>query len=215
MKRKPLTATTRRPLPPALALFGKTRRELLALLFGHAGRDHYLNELVKHVGGSVSQVQLELKRLTESGLILREQRGRQVYFCANPEAAIYHDLRSIITKTFGVADIVREALEPCRERLQFAFIYGSVARNEDTAHSDIDLMLVGDLRLSEIADHIGQAQTRLKREIAPSLYGEREFADKLHKADHFLSSVVAGRKIMLIGTEQDLALLTKPEPAKP
>ena len=94
-----------------VALFGKARRNILALLFGHADKAYYLSEIVKSAATGVSQVQLELKRLTDTGLLLREKRANQVYFRANPDAPIFEDLKNIVVETFGVAAVVRAALQ--------------------------------------------------------------------------------------------------------
>ena len=125
------------------ALFGKTQQAVLGLLFGQPGRSFYLRELVGAIGAGASQVQSELARLVSAGLVTREPRGNQVWFQANPVSPVFQELKALVAKTSGVADIVREALAPFARQIDAAFIYGSVARNEHDALSDVDLMVVG------------------------------------------------------------------------
>lgn len=195
-------------------LFGRARQQVLALLFGHPESSFYLREIIREAGTGASQVQQELKHLTQSGLILREKRANQIYFRANPDAPIFDELKSIVLKTFGVADVVRNALAPFRNRILLAFIYGSIARNEDTAASDIDLMIVGDVRLSEIVETLADAESRLRRATAPTIYSPKDFRQKVRAGDHFISQVLKGNKIFLAGTEQDIASVTEQKPAK-
>jgi predicted nucleotidyltransferase len=196
-------------LDVGVALFGKARRGVLALLFGHPDRGFYLREIIKHAGAGASQVQKELTRLVAAGLLLREQRGNLVYFRANPQASVFDELRGIAAKTFGIADQVQAALGPFADRLDLAFIYGSVARGTASGASDVDLFLVGDVRLSEVVDEIAEAETKLKRTISPTIYPPAEFSEKVRERDHFISRVLKQPKLFLVGDDHALRKLTK------
>jgi predicted nucleotidyltransferase len=191
------------------ALFGRSRRNVLGLLFAHPDRAFYLREIIGATGSGTGQVQRELENLVGVGLVLREKRANQVYFRANTDALVFEELRGIVTKTFGVADVLRELLAPFADHIHVAFIYGSVARVEDTARSDIDLMVVGEVMLSELADTLHEAETRLRRPVAPTIYQEREFRERVHAGQHFLSQVLKRPKVFLIGDEDELTHLAE------
>lgn len=203
-----MTANRKKDL--GAALFGRSRRNILGLLFAHPDRAFYLREIIAATGSGTGQVQRELENLVGVSLVLREKRANQVYFRANADAPVFEELKGIVTKTFGVADILRELIAPFADRILVAFIYGSVARGEDTARSDIDLMLVGDVMLSELANPLHEAETRLKRRVGPTIYEEREFRDRAHAGQHFLSEVLKRPKLFLIGDEDELDVLAEP-----
>lgn len=193
----------------AEALFGHTRRRVLGLLFGRPGESFYLREIVRLTGAGIGAVQRELKQLTDAGLIRREIRGRQVYFSANSDAPVYLELRGLLTKTTGIADVLRAALRPFVEKkmIVIAFIYGSVASGKQGSRSDVDLMIIGDLKLSELMPVLRKTQDELGREINPTIYGPQEFHAKLLKDKHFVRNVVANPKLMLIGTTDEFKRL--------
>jgi len=184
-------------------LFGKARRGVLALLFGRGGQSFYLREIVDYAGAGVSQVQKELQGLVSAGLVTREQRGRQVYYRANPGSPIFEELKAIVFKTFGVTDVLREALEPLAKRIVVAFVYGSVARGEDTAKSDIDVMIVGDIKFSDAVLALSPAEERLRRQVNPSVYSKSQLRAKSKEKGGFIARVVAEPKLFLIGTPDD------------
>jgi predicted nucleotidyltransferase len=190
--------------PISEALFSKTRRSVLALLYGQPDKAFYTREIVAAAGAGASQVQKELDQLTRAGLLIRERRANQVYFRVNPDAPVFAELSGLIAKTFGIADAVRGALKPLRDLVDAAFIYGSVARNEHHASSDIDVFLVGDILLSQLAVPLSQAEKKLGRRISTTIFDRKEFTIRLKKRDHFLSKVLAGPKVFLVGDEARL-----------
>lgn len=193
--------------PIAQALFGKTRRAVLALLFGQPGKTFYTREIVAAAGAGASQVQKELDQLTRAGLLIRERRANQVYFCVNPEAPVFPELSGLITKTFGIADVIRAALAPLVGLIDVAFIYGSVARSEHHASSDIDVFLVGEILLSQLAVPLSGVEKKLGLPVSTTIFDRTEFLSRLKKRDHFISKVVAGPKLFLIGDETSLKAL--------
>jgi len=191
-------------LSVADALFGKTRQAVLAMLFGNPGRAYYTREIVKGARSGVSQVQRELDRLTRSGLVTRERRANQVYFQANPDAAIFRELVGLVAKSFGIGDILRQALAPVASQILVALIYGSVARGEHHATSDVDLLIVGDLLLSDIEVQLHEVETTLGRKVSNTMMDRKEFVRRRKANDHFLRAVLAGSKIFLIGNATNL-----------
>lgn len=196
-----MTATT---FPIADALFGKTRRSVLALLFGQPDKAFYAREIIAAAGSGASQVQKELDQLTRAGVLTRERRGNQVYFRVNQDAPVFAELSGLVAKTFGIAELMRAALAPLRDLIESAFIYGSVARGEHHASSDIDVFLVGDILLSQLALPLSEAETKLGRQVSTTILDRKEFASRLKKRDHFVSKVLAGPKVFLIGDEVHL-----------
>lgn len=191
-------------------LFGHTRSALLAMLYGHADESFYLRQLVRAVGAGHGALQRELKHLTDLGLILRRTQGNQVLYQANSQSPIFHEIRSLITKTVGIRDVIRSALGTLAPEIQIAFVYGSVARHEERANSDVDVMVLGDAPFSEVVSALGPAQRVLGREINPTVFSLDEFRSKLASGNHFLRSVMKEKKLFVLGTENELAkLVTK------
>lgn len=188
-------------------LLGKTRRSILSLLYGHADETFYLRQLVRVTGGGTGAVQRELKALAGAGIIRRIEKGRQVYYQANAQCAVYPELKSLIMKTAGMSDALKQAMLPLSERIRIAFIYGSVAHGSESRESDVDLFVVGDVTLAEVVETLSPIQLTLNREINPTVYPVEEFRAKQAAGHHFIKSVLEGNKVFLIGDENDLAKL--------
>ena len=190
----------------AQLLFGGTRREVLALILGRPDEQFHFRAILRAVGGGTGAVQRELGQLVEAGLFLRRAEGRQVYYSANRESAIFPELQSILEKTAGATDVLRRVLAPliAGEAIQAAFIYGSVAAGGQKTGSDVDLLVVGTTTLAELIPALRQAESRLGREVNTTLYPPREFEAKLRAGGHFLKRVMAGPKLFIAGDEHDL-----------
>jgi predicted nucleotidyltransferase len=177
---------------------------VLGWLLGHADESYYLRELVRHTGGAVGAVQRELEQLTAAGLVHREVRGKQVYFQANRKAAIFPELQGLFAKTAGLVDILREALTPLADRMQAAFVFGSAARGELHASSDIDLLVVGEASFGDVITAIQRAEQRLGRDVTPTVFSPDEFQTKVRTKHHFLTTVLAEPKMFVIGGDDQL-----------
>ena len=187
------------------ALFSKTQRRVLGLLFGNPDRRYYANGIVRFAGAGIGTVQRELERLAAVGLLTVTRIGNQKHYQANRQSPIFEELRGIVLKTFGVADVLREALAPFAGRIREAFIYGSVAKGMDTASSDIDVMVVADdLSYSDIFPPLAEAENKLGRTINPTVYSQTELRRKLAEDNAFLSRVMDQPKVYLIGSGDDL-----------
>ncbi len=204
--------TTPAASDPATVLFGSTRRRVLAWLLGHADEAYYLRELARHIGGAVGAVQRELELLTACGLVRREVRGKQVYFQANHDAAIFPELRGLFAKTSGLVDILREALMPLADRIDAAFVFGSAARGESHAASDIDLMVIGDTSFGDVITVVQGAEKRLGRDVSPTVYSVDEFRRKIEAKHHFLMTVLAEPKLFVLSDEDRLYAVSKKQP---
>ncbi|MCX5991385.1 MAG: nucleotidyltransferase domain-containing protein [Chloroflexi bacterium] len=195
-------------------LFGKTRQAVLAFLYGQTDSSFYTKQILDAVKTGRGTVQRELKNLTDTGIISREVQGRQVYYRANKSCPIYAELKSIVTKTFGVADVLRQSLGPAARKIQVAFIFGSIASGAEQRTSDIDMMVIGKTTFSEIVSLISPSQKTLGREVNPVVYPTSEFKQKMRENHHFLKIVLEGDKIFLIGDEGELARLVEKRAVK-
>jgi predicted nucleotidyltransferase len=188
-------------------LFGAYRRQVLALLLMHPEQSFHVREIARITGKPAGTLYRELNSLAEAGLLVRSPFGNQVHYRANPACPIYEELRGILRKTFGVADVLREALEPAADQIHVAFVYGSVARGEERPKSDVDVMIIGALKFSDAVLALSTAEEMLRREVNPHVYSPREFKKKFAAREPFLVRVTEGPKIYLTGTEDDLGKL--------
>ena len=188
-------------------LFSGSRKSILALLYGHVDEQFYLREIARLAGTGIGATQRELRQLSEAGLIQDVRRGRQVYYQANRKNPIFGELKSILAKTSGIRDILHEALTSLKDRIKLAFVYGSIARGEERASSDVDLMVVGEISFSDVVSTLAKIETKLGREVNPTVYGPREFREKLAAKNHFLSAVAREKKLFVIGDEREFRRL--------
>ena len=188
-------------------LFGRTRSALLALLFGHTDESFYLRQLIRAVGAGHGALQREIKQLTDMGLIVRRAQGNQVLYRANKQSPIFPEIKRLITKTVGVHDAIRSALATLEPEIKVAFVYGSIATHREQADSDVDLMVIGKASFSDVVTALGPAQKTLRREINPTVFPISEFRSKLGAKNHFLRGVMAGKKIFVLGSEDEFAKL--------
>ncbi|MHB8405653.1 MAG: nucleotidyltransferase domain-containing protein [Gammaproteobacteria bacterium] len=188
------------------ALFTKVRQRVLAVLFGNPGRSFYANEIIALAGSGTGAVQRELARLEAAGLVTLTRMGNQKHYQANASAPVFEELRGLVLKTCGLADILRLALAPLADRIIAAFVYGSVAKGEDTVKSDIDLMVISDtLSYPDLYASLEGATHQLGRTANPTLYKARELEKRVQEGNAFVQRVLAQPKLWLMGDERELA----------
>ena len=161
----------------------------------------------RRAGTGIGATQRELRQLSEAGLIQGIRRGHQIYYQANRRNPIFGELKSILAKTSGIRDILVEVLSPLADRIGLAFVYGSIARGEETSSSDVDLMVVGDVSFADVASAMRDGEAKLGREVNPTVYGASEFRKKLAAKNHFLSTVAKDKKLFVIGDEREFRRL--------
>lgn len=188
-------------------LFGSYRKSVLALLLLHPEQSLHVREIARTLDKPAGTLLRELNALTDAAVLVRKPVGNQVHFQANPACPVYEELRGILKKTVGVADVLREALSPLAAGIAAAFVYGSLASGEERPGSDLDVMIVGEARFADVVGALTPAQALLRREVNPSLYSALEFRKKLAAGEPFLRRVLAGRKIFIIGGEDELGKL--------
>ncbi|MCW5807217.1 MAG: nucleotidyltransferase domain-containing protein [Deltaproteobacteria bacterium] len=201
---------SRRPKPPSQvsmldALFPRSKQRVLALIFGQPDRAFATMELIRLAKVGSGAVQRELERLVSSGLVSTTQVEGQKRFRANRDAPLFEELRGIVDKTAGIAEHLRNAISTLAPAPYFAALYGSVAKATDTANSDLDvLIVVDDLPLERVYAALESTEARLARRVSPTLYSAEEF-NRRRKARHpFLTKILAGRHLVLAGSEDSI-----------
>lgn len=204
--RKATVKRAQRQSSLADALFSTTQQRLLGLLFGQPDRSFYATELIALAGAGSGAVQRELARLEQSGLVTVRRIGTQKHYQANADSPVYEELCGIARKTVGLAEPIRGALAPFSAQIRAAFVFGSVAKRQDTAISDIDLMVISDsLAYPELYSVLEPVQARLRRTVNPQVYTRRELRQRLKEKNSFLTRVLAQPKVWIYGSEDELA----------
>jgi predicted nucleotidyltransferase len=192
------------------ALYPRARQAVLRLFFTRPDQRFLQKEVIGKLGIGSGAVQRELERLWRAQILERTVDGRQTYFQANAASPIFEELRGLVRKTFGVAHVLGEALQPIARRIKVAFIFGSIAKGTERSASDIDLLVVSDdITLSDLIPAIRPGEQQLGREVNPSLYSTKEFRRKLAEGHNFLTRVVEEPKAFLVGVDRDLRELAE------
>jgi DNA-binding transcriptional ArsR family regulator len=185
------------------ALVSPTRQAILSATFLRPGKSWYLSELAAHLGTRPSSLQRDVNSLVRVGIFEKRIDGRRVFVKANEESPIFPEIRGLIEKTSGIVPILRDAVNGLKKKVRWGFIYGSVARGEEGAGSDVDLMLIGDASTLELAPILRRTEKTVARPINPTVFTEDDFLRNFAQKNHFLLTVMRGKKIMLKGTEDE------------
>lgn len=189
---------------PVDALFPKTRQGILAATYGQPGRWWYLSELAGQLNTAPSSLQRELRSLVASGILRQRRDGRRLYFQAESESPIFPELSGLISKTLGVTEALKNALAKFRDGVACAFLYGSVARRQEHALSDVDLVVIGRVGLSDLSAPLRALERKFGREFNVTCYTPEEFRRKAEERNHFVASLLKGEKIFLKGGADEL-----------
>lgn len=183
-------------------LSSRVKAETLRLLFGPGAVELHVREIARRAGLNEATVRQELKRLRRHGLVIRRRDGNRTLFRAATEHPLYPDLRGLVLKTSGLADVLREAI--ASPRIRVAFVFGSVAEGTEEPGSDVDLMVIGDLSLRELAKKLSGVSERISREVNPHVLTAKEYATRRRARDHFVSTVRRAAKVFVLGDAHDL-----------
>ena len=187
------------------ALFSRTRQNVLGLLYAHPDSSFYTNEILRRTGMGVATIKRELDRMVEAGILTLTKVGNQHHYQANLKCPVYEELASIVRKTFGVVDVIRAALMPVQEQIDFAFIYGSLAKGTEISQSDIDVMIVTDtLAYVDVMSLLGGAEESLGRAVNPSIYNLEQIRNRLVTKNAFISRVMEQPKLWIKGEDDDI-----------
>ena len=185
----------------------KARVEILKLFFFNPESSFYQRQISKLSGQSLRAVQREVARLESLGIIKKSIHGNRIYYKVNKNCPIFKDLKNILLKSVGIAQVLKENLKD--SNIQVAFIYGSYARGEENLLSDIDLMVIGKISSRELSRLLSRPKRELIREINYVVFPLKEFKERVKQKDHFLNSVLKDKKIFIIGNTSELKAIIK------
>ncbi len=183
-------------------LSSRTRAEIFRLLFGIADEELHVRELQRRSGLNDSTIRQELRKLVRLELVRGRKDSNRVYYKANRSNPLYPELRSLVLKTVGLVNILRVALQD--DRIQMAFVFGSIAEDKETADSDVDLFIIGNLGLRTVSKLLSGSSRKIGREINPHVMSAKEFRNRIETGEHFISIVIESQKLFIIGSENDL-----------
>jgi len=185
------------------ALFTTTQQKVLGLLYVQPEKSFYTKEILRLTGMGVATIKRELDRMVAAGILSMTKIGNQHHYQAKPECPIYHELLGIVKKTFGVTDVINQALSPLSSNIDWAFIFGSVASGKETSASDIDLMIIGEIGFTDVVSVLYSVQETLGREINPKIYRKEEWIQMLKNKDVFIKEVLSKPRMDVMGDDNE------------
>ena len=185
-------------------IFGsRIRAKILGWLFTHPDESFFVRQIALILKEDPTNVSREMAKLEGLGILRSKRNGNLKHFQTNQECPFFKELKGLVLKTSGVAGRIRASLERLAG-IEFAFIYGSYAKGEEKADSDVDLLIIGDVDMDRLDSNLGKLEKMLGREINYVLYNREEFKSKKKAKDGFLMDVLSGEKIMVVGAENGL-----------
>lgn len=194
---------------PIEFMFSPYRRRALAVLLLRPDERFHVRELERVTGVSAGSLHRELKAMAESGLLLRERIGNQVFYRANTDCSIYDELATIFRKTMGLTSMLQEALSGLGGEVQVAFVFGSMASGRQTAGSDLDVCVLGDASLLDVVKALSPVQETLRREVNPVVMTPKKFSDLYRKKDRFVSRVLSEPVLFIKANRDELEKLVQ------
>lgn len=186
-------------------LSSRVRAEVFRLLFGLAGGELHLREMERQSGLSVGTVRQDANKLVGLDLVKARRDGNRLYYRANTEHPLYNDIRSLVLKTAGLKDVLEQALG--EQGIRVAFVFGSLAKDEAQAQSDVDLIVIGSIGLREVSSRLAGVSDRIGREINPHMLSAAEFRRRRQSQERFVTTVLASPKLFVVGSEDELAAM--------
>jgi predicted nucleotidyltransferase len=191
------------------ALFPKIRQGILATTYLQPEQWWYLSEVAELLETAPSSLQREIESLSKNGLLRTKREGNRLYFQAETDSPVFKPLQELMRQTMGIVPALAEAIAQVVDKIDFAFIYGSVARGEEHSLSDVDVLIIGELGLSEIANTLRNLEKKFGREINVSSYKKTEFIDKIKEKNHFVNEIIDGEKLFLKGISDEFEQFAK------
>lgn len=192
---------------PIDSLLSSSKQAILGAAYGNPEKWWYLSELAENAGKTPSSLQRELSIFATNGILKTMRDGGRIYYRANVDSALFSAIKALTEVALGITSSIESALEDLTLKIDIAFIYGSVAKNEDSVNSDIDIMFIGNITLSELVKVFKPLERKFGREINARCYSKKEFSVKLSTGNHFLKTILSEPKIFLVGNEDDLRRL--------
>lgn len=185
-------------------LFSEYRRRVLGLLLLHPKNQYHVREIARLTHTSPGTLNRELSKLTEAEVLIREASGRQIYYHANQNLPIFEELVSILKKTSGLAEVLANALMPFSNQIRVAFVFGSVGRGTENIGSDIDVLIIGEIRFAQVISAFYPVQEMVGREINPKVFQQEEWKTLVIKKDPFVQEILKSPKLFIIGKADEL-----------
>ena len=183
-------------------LSSRARAEIFRLLLSGTGEELHVREIERRSGLNDSTLRQELRKLVRLDLVHSRRDSNRVYYRAKTESPLYPEIRNLVLKTSGLSDVLKSAFTD--KRIRVAFVFGSIARGEEKAGSDVDLMVIGEIGLRQLTGLLSGVSVRIGREINPHVFSMKEFSRRKATKDHFLTQVLESPKIFIIGNENEL-----------
>ena len=188
-------------------LSSRARAAFFEILFGIDLKELHLREIQRRSGLAIETVRKEANNLDTLNLVVKRQDGNRSYYKANANHPLFEEIHQMVIKTSGMKEILQESLKD--NAIKFAFVFGSIAKGNITAESDIDLFIIGDIGLRKISNLIKGPVEKLGREINPHTMSDKEFIKRIKERDHFVSEVFRSKKVMIIGEKDEFARLVE------
>jgi predicted nucleotidyltransferase len=188
-------------------LSSRVRAGLFRILFGANDRELHLRDLARRAGLHEASIRQELKKLRRLDLVVKRRDGNRVYFRANTAHPLYPEIHKLVLKTSGIVELIGDSMTG--EDIEVAFVFGSIARGEETARSDVDLMIIGEIGLRKLAALLRGVVEEVGREVNPHVMTPREYQRRLKESDHFVTNVLSGPKIYVIGSENEFEAMAQ------
>ena len=189
----------------SIILSSRARAEIFRLLFSGSEGELHIREIQRRSGLNDSTIRQELKKLADLGLVSGRKDSNRIYYSANKNNPLYQDIKNLVIKTSGLADVFKNALQD--ERIEISFIFGSIPKGEMNSGSDVDLMVIGDIGLRGISSLLSGIPEKTGRDVNPYVLKRTEFQKRLQNKEHFLTSVLQSPKIFITGNEHDLSAM--------
>jgi predicted nucleotidyltransferase len=183
-------------------LSSRARAEIFRLLLSGTGEELHVREIERRSGLNDSTLRQELRKLVRLDLVQSRRDSNRVYYRAKTESPLYPEIRNLVLKTSGLSDVLKSALTD--KRIRVAFVFGSIARGEEKAGSDVDLMVIGQLGLRDLSRLLSGIEEKIGREVNPHVLRQEEFKKRVRAREHFVSSVMETPKIFIIGSQREL-----------
>lgn len=182
-------------------LSSRTRAEIFTILFGLNPLELHIREIARRSQLSEASIRQELNKLAGLDLVRSRRDSNRVYYCANKENPLYKEIHSIVLKTTGLTEILREALSDTH--IEIAFVFGSFATGEESGNSDIDLMIIGDIGLRAVSRLLSGVSEKIEREINPHVMTRKEYLSRRISGDYFVLNVLKGPKLFVKGDQNE------------
>ncbi len=183
-------------------LSSRARSEIFRLLFGGTGEELHVREIERRSGLNDSTLRQELRKLVRLDLVQSRRDSNRVYYRAKTESPLYPEIRNLVLKTSGLADVLKSALKD--KRIHIAFVFGSIASGEEKTGSDVDLMVIGNLGLRNLSRLLSGVSDKIGREINPHVLHDDEFRKRVQVNEHFVSTIMREPKIFIIGSQHEI-----------